>query len=155
MRSAEMGAAYPELVTNEKRVTEALKQEEDRFFATIENGMAILENELATMGVNDGKFGVFNGETAFKLHDTFGFPLDLTADICRERNVTVDAAGFEAAMKRQKEQARAAGKFKMTVALEYNGPETRFLGYEQLEGRATVLALYKDASAVQELGGLR
>ena len=149
---AEMGAAYPELVTNEKRVTEALKQEEDRFFATIENGMAILENELATMGVNDGKFGVFNGETAFKLHDTFGFPLDLTADICRERNVTVDAAGFEAAMKRQKEQARAAGKFKMTVALEYNGPETRFLGYEQLEGRATVLALYKDASAVQELG---
>ena len=149
---AEMGAAYPELVTNEKRVTEALKQEEDRFFATIENGMAILENELATMGVNDGKFGVFNGETAFKLHDTFGFPLDLTADICHERNVTVDAAGFEAAMKRQKEQARAAGKFKMTVALEYNGPETRFLGYEQLEGRATVLALYKDASAVQELG---
>ncbi len=149
---AEMGAAYPELVTNEKRVTEALKQEEDRFFATIENGMAILENELATMGVNDGKFGVFNGETAFKLHDTFGFPLDLTADICRERNVTVDAAGFEAAMKRQKEQARAAGKFKMTVALEYNGPETRFLGYEQLEGRATVLALYKEASAVQELG---
>ncbi|MBP8162278.1 MAG: alanine--tRNA ligase, partial [Propionivibrio sp.] len=102
---AEMGAAYPELVSGEKRVSEVLKQEEDRFFSTIEHGMAILEGELAAMS---GK-GIFNGETAFKLHDTFGFPLDLTADICRERGVTVDSAGFEQAMNRQKEQARAAG----------------------------------------------
>ena len=144
---AEMGAAYPELVSGEKRVTDVLKQEEERFFSTIEHGMAILEGELAAMA---GK-GVFNGDTAFKLHDTFGFPLDLTADICRERGVTVDSAGFEAAMKHQKEQARAAGKFKMSAALEYSGPETTFHGYETLEFKGTVLALYKDGSPISEL----
>ena len=149
---AEMGAAYPELVRHEQRVIEALKLEEDRFFATIEHGMAILEDELASMGVDEGKSGVFNGETAFKLHDTFGFPLDLTADICRERKVTVDVAGFEAAMKRQKDQARAAGKFKMSAALDYSGAETRFTGYDTLEGKATVLALYKEGAPVRELG---
>ena len=145
---AEMGGAYPELVSGQQRVTDVLKQEEDRFFATIEHGMAILEAELGDMGGN----GVFNGETAFKLHDTYGFPLDLTADICRERGVTVDAAGFEVAMSRQKELARAAGKFKMSAALEYNGPETTFHGYEALEHKGTVLALYKDGVAVTELG---
>jgi alanyl-tRNA synthetase len=145
--AAEMGGAYPELVLGETRVTEVLKQEEERFFATIEHGMAILESELAAM---NGK-GVFNGETAFKLHDTFGFPLDLTADICRERGVTVDAAGFEAAMNRQKEQARAAGKFRMAAALEYRGPETSFQGYEALESKGRVLALYKEGSPVGEL----
>ena len=144
---AEMGGAYPELVSGEKRITDVLKQEEERFFSTIEHGMAILEGELAAMA---GK-GVFNGETAFKLHDTFGFPLDLTADICRERGVTVDSAGFEAAMNRQKEQARAAGKFKMSAALEYSGPETTFHGYETLEFKSKVLALYKEGSPVNEL----
>jgi len=144
---AEMGAAYPELVAGEKRVMDVLKQEEDRFFSTIEHGMAILEAELVEVGAK----GVFNGETAFKLHDTYGFPLDLTADICRERGVTVDAAGFEAAMSRQKEQARAAGKFKMSAALDYSGAETVFHGYESLEVRATVLALYKDGAAVPSL----
>ena len=144
---AEMGGAYPELVSGEKRVTDVLKQEEDRFVSTIEHGMAILEGELAAM---DGK-GVFNGETAFKLHDTFGFPLDLTADICRERGVTVDSAGFEVAMSRQKEQARAAGKFKMSAALDYSGPGTTFHGYETLETRAKVLALYREGSPVNEL----
>jgi alanyl-tRNA synthetase len=144
---AEMGIAYPELVSGEKRVTEVLKQEEERFFTTIEHGMAILDGELAAM---KGK-GVFNGEMAFKLHDTFGFPLDLTADICRERGVTVDAAGFEAAMSRQKEQARAAGKFRMSAALEYRGPETSFHGYETLESGGKVLALYKEGSPVAEL----
>ncbi len=144
---AEMGVAYPELVSGEKRVSEVLKQEEDRFFSTIEHGMAILEGELAAMS---GK-GIFNGETAFKLHDTFGFPLDLTADICRERGVTVDSAGFEQAMNRQKEQARAAGKFKMSAALEYSGPETTFHGYETLEFKGKVLALYKEGSPVNEL----
>jgi alanyl-tRNA synthetase len=146
---AEMGAAYPELVSGEKRVTEVLKQEEERFFGTIENGMAILEGELAVMAANANR--VFNGETAFKLHDTFGFPLDLTADICRERGVTVDSAGFEAAMNRQKEQARAAGKFKMTAALDYNGPVTTFHGYDSLEFKGTVLALYKDGTPVEAL----
>ncbi|MEI7612312.1 MAG: alanine--tRNA ligase, partial [Betaproteobacteria bacterium] len=148
---AQMGAAYPELVSEQKRVMDVLKLEEDRFFATIENGMAILESELAAMGASAGKSGVFNGETAFKLHDTFGFPLDLTADICRERSVSVDSAGFEAAMNRQKEQARAAGKFKMAAALEYSGQETTFHGYDALEFKGKVLALYKEGSPVQEL----
>ncbi len=91
---------------------------------------------------------MFNGETAFKLHDTYGFPLDLTQDICRERQITVDAAAFDAAMARQKEQARAAGKFKMAANLEYDGPATAFHGYDNLEFKGNVLALYKDGAAV-------
>lgn len=142
---AEMGGAYPELVSNQARITEILKQEEDRFFETIENGMAILESELASTK------DVFNGETAFKLHDTYGFPLDLTADICRERNVAVDTDAFNAAMARQKEQARAAGKFKMATNLEYEGVATQFHGYDKLETSATITALYKDGVAVTKL----
>ncbi|MFH2133664.1 MAG: alanine--tRNA ligase [Pseudomonadota bacterium] len=145
----QMGSAYPELVAEHVRVKGVLKLEEERFFATIENGMAILEAELAEMqrtGAN-----VFNGETAFKLHDTYGFPLDLTADICRERGVTVDDKAFNAAMARQKEQARAAGKFKMAANLEYSGPATTFHGYETLEHKGNVLALYKDGVEVNEL----
>ncbi len=146
---AEMGDAYPELKENQAKIIATLKQEEDRFFATIEHGMEILEGELAAMAAKG--VTVFNGETAFKLHDTYGFPLDLTADICRERDVTVDGAAFDAAMARQKEQARAAGKFKMTLNLEYAGAETTFHGYESLEAKGTVLALYKDGAAVNEL----
>ncbi|MCL2635512.1 MAG: alanine--tRNA ligase, partial [Betaproteobacteria bacterium] len=146
---AEMGDAYPELKNDQARIVATLKQEEDRFFATIENGMAILEGELAAMAGQG--LAVFNGETAFKLHDTYGFPLDLTADICRERKVTVDAAAFDAAMARQKEQARAAGKFKMVANLDYAGPETAFQGYETLEAKGKVLALYRDGAAVSEL----
>jgi alanyl-tRNA synthetase len=146
---AEMGAAYPELASGEKRVMDILRQEEDRFFTTIENGMAIVEAELTAMD-RVGKT-VFDGATAFKLHDTYGFPLDLTADICRERNVTVDAAAFDAAMAQQKEQARAAGKFKMAANLEYSGAATTFHGYDALEAKATVLALYKDGAPVKEL----
>ncbi len=145
----EMGEAYPELKEGQAKIVATLKQEEDRFFATIENGMEILEAELAAMGSKN--IGVFNGETAFKLHDTYGFPLDLTADICRERNVTVDAAAFDAAMARQKAQARAAGKFKMATNLEYAGQETTFQGYSALEAKGKVLALYKDGVAVDVL----
>jgi alanyl-tRNA synthetase len=145
----EMGTAYPELTAHQQRVTGVLKQEEERFFATIENGMAILDSELAAMA--SAEVSVFNGETAFKLHDTYGFPLDLTADVCREREVTVDSAAFDAAMARQKEQARAAGKFKMAANLDYEGPATRFHGYEALETRGNILALYKDGVAVNEL----
>jgi alanyl-tRNA synthetase len=171
---AEMGEAYPELTAGEKRVTDILRQEEDRFFETLESGMKIVEAELAEMA-KTGKT-VFDGETAFKLHDTYGFPFDLTADICREYNskispavireatanavasssaiavgVTVDASAFEAAMARQKEQARAAGKFKMAANLEYDGQPTTFHGYEKLEKSGKVLALYKDGTAVGEL----
>ena len=141
----EMGDAYPELRTKQLHITDILKNEEYRFFETIENGMAILENELAATKE------IFNGETAFKLHDTYGFPLDLTADICRERNFIVDTAAFDAAMARQKEQARAAGKFKMAANLEYKGVATHFKGYETLELTAEVLALYKDSTAVNTL----
>ncbi|MHB1372970.1 MAG: alanine--tRNA ligase [Thauera sp.] len=146
---AEMGSAYPELKDGERRIMDVLRQEEERFFATIENGMAIVEAELAAMEKAGNK--VFDGDTAFKLHDTFGFPLDLTADICREREVTVDALAFDAAMARQKEQARAAGKFKMAANLEYEGPETTFHGYTLLEEKGNILALYKDGVAVNEL----
>src|ERR1700710_1950683 len=106
---AEMGDAYPELRQSQQRVTDVLKQEEERFFQTIANGMEILESAIAQLG--SGK--VLSGDVAFKLHDTYGFPLDLTADVCRERGVSVDSAAFDAAMTRQREQARAAGKFKM------------------------------------------
>ena len=146
---AEMGDAYPELKQNQARVTEVLKQEEERFFATIEHGMAILEADLADLAGSGVR--VFNGETAFKLHDTFGFPLDLTQDVCREHGVTVDAAAFDTAMARQKEQARAAGKFKMAANLDYDGPATAFHGYETLETRGNVLALYRDGTPVNEL----
>ena len=144
---AEMGAAYPELVSSQARVTEVLRQEEVRFFETIEHGMCILDGELAALG---GK-GVFNGATAFKLHDTFGFPLDLTADVCRERGVSVDVAAFDVAMAQQKEQARAAGKFRMATALDYSGPTTTFHGYQTLAFTGKVLALYRDGSPVDEL----
>ncbi len=142
----EMGDAYPELKANEARVTEVLKQEEERFFQTISNGMEILEAALT----NSSK--VIDGETAFKLHDTFGFPLDLTADVCRERGVTVDEAGFEVAMNRQRDQARAAGKFKMAQGLEYSGAPTVFHGYDTLnKDSAKVLALYVDGSQVTSI----
>jgi alanyl-tRNA synthetase len=143
----EMGEAYPELVEQEQKVTEILKQEEDRFFETIENGMQILEAEIKALG----KAAVLEGELAFRLHDTFGFPLDLTADICREHGLTVDSQGFDVAMARQKEQARAAGKFKMTVNLDYQGASTAFKGYESLETQSKVLALYKEGVSVQTL----
>ncbi len=141
----EMGDAYPELKSEQARITNTLKQEEDRFFETIENGMQILEAELAS------KSALLSGDLAFKLHDTYGFPLDLTADICRERNVTVDTAGFDAEMARQKEQARAAGKFKMAANLEYSGTSTDFKGYETLETTAKVLALYKNSTPVSRI----
>jgi alanyl-tRNA synthetase len=146
---AEMGVAYPELAQAQGKVMDMLKLEEERFFATIEHGMAIVEADLAEMARQG--VPVFNGDTAFKLHDTYGFPLDLTADICREHGVTVDAAAFDQAMAHQKEQARAAGKFKMAAALEYDGPATAFHGYTTLETKGNVLALYKDGAPVNEL----
>jgi alanyl-tRNA synthetase len=146
---AEMGAAYPELASGERRVMDILRQEEERFFATIEHGMAILESDLAE--VTRSGANTFNGETAFKLHDTYGFPLDLTADICREREISVDVAAFDAAMARQKEQARAAGKFRMAANLDYDGPATAFHGYDKLEAKGNILALYRDGAAVNEL----
>ena len=147
---AEMGAAYPELKEAEQRVTDVLRQEEERFFETIEHGMSILEAALADVEAKGGK--VLDGELAFKLHDTYGFPLDLTADVCRERGMTVDEPAFDDAMARQREQARAAGKFKATQGLEYSGAKTTFHGYEEIAfDDAKVVALYVDGSAVNEV----
>ncbi|WP_019918696.1 alanine--tRNA ligase [Methyloversatilis discipulorum] len=144
---AQMGAAYPDLAAAQQKVMDVLRQEEERFFATIANGMDILESALAALAQG----AALDGETAFKLHDTYGFPLDLTADICRERGVTVDTEGFDAAMARQKEQARAAGKFKMATALEYDGVQTTFRGYDMLDAAGKVVALYRDGAPVNEL----
>ncbi len=144
---AEMGEAYPELRRAAARVTEVLKVEEERFFLTIHNGMEILESALAQGEAAGAK--VIDGDTAFKLHDTFGFPVDLTGDVCRERGVTVDEAGFNAAMNRQRTMARSAAKFKMAAGLHYEGAPTTFHGYEQLACEtAKVTALYLDGAAV-------
>jgi alanyl-tRNA synthetase len=140
---AEMGEAYPELRRAAARVTEVLKAEEERFFLTIHHGMEILEAALA------GGTKVIDGDTAFKLHDTFGFPVDLTGDVCRERGVTVDGAGFDAAMNRQRAMARSATKFKMAAGLHYDGTPTAFHGYEHLACEtAKVTALYVDGATV-------
>ena len=141
----EMGGAYPELAQAAARVEQVLKQEEERFGETLEHGMKILEAALAKNGSR------LDGETAFTLYDTFGFPLDLTADICRERNVALDEAGFEAAMERQRTTARAAGKFRMAAGVEYTGEKTRFVGYELLLHASHVVALYVDGKAVSQM----
>ncbi|HOM15113.1 MAG TPA: alanine--tRNA ligase, partial [Rubrivivax sp.] len=141
----EMGEAYPELRRDRLRITEVLKVEEERFFQTIANGMEILEAALS------GGTTVLDGDTAFKLHDTFGFPLDLTADVCRERGVTVDSAGFDAAMARQREQARAKAKFKMAQGLEYDGAATTFHGYQHLVcEHSRITAIYVDGTPVRK-----
>ncbi len=140
-----MGDAYPKIRAEEKRITEVLRVEEERFFETLATGMEILDTALAD-GVKQ-----LPGDVAFKLHDTFGFPLDLTNDVCRERDVEVDAAGFDAAMDRQKTQARAAGKFKQDRALDYTGAGNVFVGYDQLAQTSVIEALYLDGVQVQEL----
>ena len=141
----EMGEAYPELREAKERVAQVLKTEEERFGETLENGMKILEAQLAKDAKN------LDGATAFTLYDTYGFPLDLTADICRERGVTLDEEGFAAAMEQQKKTARAAGKFKMAAKVEYSGEKTKFVGYESLAHNTHVLALYSEGVSVQEL----
>ncbi|MBJ9663160.1 MULTISPECIES: alanine--tRNA ligase [Burkholderia] len=146
---AEMGGAYPELKEAEGRVTDVLRQEEERFLETIEHGMTILDAALAELDAKGAK--QLDGELAFKLHDTYGFPLDLTADVCRERGMTVDEPAFDDAMARQREQARAAGKFKATQGLEYSGAKTTFHGYEDVAfDDAKIVALYVGGTAVQQ-----
>jgi alanyl-tRNA synthetase len=142
---SEMGVAYPELTEAAERVAKVLKQEEERFGETLENGMKILEAALAK---NPGQL---DGKTAFTLYDTFGFPLDLTADICRERDVALDESGFHEAMEKQKSTARAAGKFEMASAIEYSGPKTQFTGYDTLTDTAKILALYVNGVSVKDI----
>ncbi|HQY46236.1 MAG TPA: alanine--tRNA ligase, partial [Usitatibacteraceae bacterium] len=143
--AAEMGDAYPELREAEGRVTATLRQEEERFGETLEHGMSILDEALA------GGRKELDGETAFKLYDTYGFPVDLTADIGRERGFTVDMQAFDAAMAAQQERSRAASKFKAGAQLEYGGAKTAFRGYDTLSEEGRVVALYREGSPVKSL----
>ncbi len=140
-----MGQAYPNLTANAQRIVEVLKAEEERFYETLATGMEILDTALA------GDTKVLSGEVAFKLHDTYGFPLDLSADVCRERGVAVDEAGFHAAMNKQKAQARAAGKFKMDKALDYSGASNEFVGYDTLEATSKIIAIYVEGTSAVAL----
>jgi alanyl-tRNA synthetase len=140
-----MGDAYPELRSSKDRVSDVLRQEEERFAETLDNGMAVLESALAS-----GE-KLLDGDTVFRLYDTYGFPVDLTADIAREREVRIDMAGFEAAMDQQRERARAASKFAAASTLEYEGSKTEFHGYDTLTLPAKVVALYREGSKVQTL----
>nr|WP_315225739.1 alanine--tRNA ligase [uncultured Limnohabitans sp.] len=140
-----MGDAYPNMASQAERIASVLKAEEERFFETLAVGMQILDAAL------EGGVKVLPGDVAFKLHDTYGFPLDLSADVCRERGLSVDEAGFAAAMEKQKTQARAAGKFKMDKALEYTGAGNAFVGYDDLQTKAKVVAVYLDGNSVAEL----
>ncbi|MGB5082971.1 MAG: alanine--tRNA ligase [Burkholderiales bacterium] len=141
-----MGEAYPELARAQERVTQVLKSEEERFAETLENGMRVLEGALHR------EDRMLDGETVFQLYDTFGFPVDLTADMARERGVMIDHAGFEAAMQRQRERARAAGKFKMEAGVAYSGGATVFQGYETLELEdSKIVAIYREGMSVPEI----
>jgi len=140
-----MGEAYPELRSAAKRVADVLKLEEERFAETLENGMGVLESALAS-----GE-KLLDGDTVFRLYDTFGFPVDLTADIGRERGVSIDLAGYEAAMEAQRERARGASKFGSSAGLAYSGGKTEFRGYEMLNLSAKVVAVYREGSPVDAL----
>ncbi|MBS1215844.1 MAG: alaS [Proteobacteria bacterium] len=145
-----MGDAYPELVRDKERVKQILRTEEERFAETLENGMRVLESALREQ--ESGSHKILDGETVFQLYDTFGFPVDLTADIARERNVVIDYGGFEAAMERQRERARAASKFRMDAGVEYAGGPTEFHGYDTLTLEGTVVALYREGVKTEEIG---
>jgi alanyl-tRNA synthetase len=145
----QMGEAYPELRQHAQQAIDVLKQEEEGFFRTIANGMEILEKALTAMETSGAK--QLDGDTAFKLHDTYGFPVDLTADVCRERGVGVDEARFNVLLDEQRKRAQAAGKFKMAQGLEYAGAPTTFHGYETLaHEQAIVSAIYLDGTPVQQ-----
>src|SRR4029079_10305311 len=140
-----MGDAYPELVASEARVAQILKQEEERFAETLENGMKVLEGALTR------EDRMLDGETVFQLYDTYGFPVDLIADIARERGVRVDYAGFEQAMQRQRARARAASRFTTSSSMDYSGRATEFHGYDYLSLEANVVALYRAGTQTDEL----
>ena len=147
--SRQMGDAYPELPLKQDYVIRVLRTEEERFAETLEKGMKVLDAALADADKAGTK--MLSGETAFTLYDTFGFPLDLTADVCRERGFTVDQAGFDASMDKQRERARAASTFKAGGALSYSGAKTVFDGYKTLSAEGRVTALFREGTAVDSL----
>ena len=143
----QMGEAYPELAKEQANVERVLKLEEERFAETLEKGMKLLEDYIESM---DG--AVIDGDMAFKLYDTYGFPIDLTADVARERNLTVDEAGFGRAMEAQRERARSASNFSSGGAVRIDfTQETQFIGYAQDEADATVQAIFVDGQSVQSI----
>ncbi|XLM21772.1 alanine--tRNA ligase, partial [Chromobacterium piscinae] len=142
---AEMGDAYPELREKQAQIEDALRAEEIKFAETLENGMGLVDAAL------EGGKKELDGETIFKLYDTFGFPVDLTADICRERGIHSDLEGFERAMEAQRERGRAGSNFKMTGKISYSGDDTCFHGYDKNSVDAKVLALYKGTEPVDSL----
>ena len=144
-----LAGAYPDIQKNKQNIELSLQQEEERFFETIENGMNILEESIDILIKNNQT--TFDGQIAFKLHDTFGFPLDLTADICREKNISIDQKGFDKAMEAQKSMARSSNKFKMKMNIDYSGDATVFKGYESSECKAKVLALFRGDQPTKEL----
>jgi alanyl-tRNA synthetase len=143
-----MGEAYPELPLKQDYVMRVLQAEEERFAETLENGMKMLESALKSE-TTTGR--TIPGKVAFALYDTYGFPIDLTADVARERGWSIDMEGFEAEMGQQRERARAASTFKVAEGLEYSGAKTRFDGYNTLTEEARVIALYRDGSSVDAL----
>ncbi|MDA1108105.1 MAG: alanine--tRNA ligase [Proteobacteria bacterium] len=143
----EMGAAYPDLPKARERIERVLRQEEERFAETLEQGLHILEQDIAQL-----KTKIIPGATVFRLYDTYGFPVDLTTDIARERGLTLDMAGFEQAMDEQRKRARAASQFEV----DYSGKievsaNTEFTGYEALNGAGRVLAIFREGATVSEL----
>ncbi|HUS23349.1 MAG TPA: alanine--tRNA ligase [Candidatus Binatia bacterium] len=142
-----MGRAFPELVLQRAAIEQTLRREEDSFAQTLDKGMKLLEDAIASAGA-----GVIPGDTVFRLYDTYGFPVDLTADIARERGLKLDESGYERAMEQQRERARAASSFKAGDGLDYAGADTCFVGYEALvKEDAKVLALYKAGQPVERL----
>lgn len=142
---AEMGDAYPELREKQAHIEDALRAEEIKFAETLEIGMGLVDSAL------EGGKTKLDGDTIFKLYDTFGFPVDLTADICRERDIHADLEGFERAMEAQRERGRAGSSFKMTGKVSYSGADTCFHGYDSASTDAKVLALFKGTEAVAAL----
>lgn len=142
-----MGEAYPELRTLQAQIEKVLLKEEQQFARTLDNGMSILQEAISSLSGN-----VLPGETVFKLYDTYGFPVDLTADVAREHNITLDMVGFEQEMSAQRERARSAGQFNVDYneQLQIDG-ETVFNGYSSLEDRSKVVLLLKDGEVVQQL----
>jgi alanyl-tRNA synthetase len=142
----QMGKAYPELIDYQSVIERTILQEEEKFFQTIDHGMHMLQDELSQL-----KERALPGEVAFKLYDTYGFPLDLTQDVCRELKVSVDVRGFDLAMEKQKDQAKSGSKFKMDAVLEYEGNNTVFIGYEENGIEAQVIAIYVDNKLANSL----
>ena len=144
-----MGSAFNFSKERKQIIIDEIHLEEQNFFETIENGMAILDKAVDELKLN--KKSEISGQVAFKLHDTYGFPLDLTADVCRENNITINTKEFDNAMAKQKNMARSAGNFKAKVSIDYNGPDTIFLGYEDTSATAKLIHILKNDQSVENL----